>query len=169
MLESLYKRPLKAFDEMTRDRILSRVIVQGNCLMWTGSLSTRGYGQCSVGRKDWRFHRLMYTMFVGPIPDGLLLRHTCDNPPCGHPDHLIPGDCVDNAEDARERGRLAIGSKAGPAKLTEEQILEIRARAALRSASYHDPINGAYALAKEFGVSRPTISYILRNETWKHV
>jgi hypothetical protein len=49
-------------------------------------------------------HRFSYRLRFGRIPDGLILRHVCDTPPCVNPDHLLVGTDADNGQDRRERG-----------------------------------------------------------------
>lgn len=51
-------------------------------------------------------HRMAYELYYGPILDGLVVRHTCDNPPCVNPLHLKVGTYADNTRDAMERGRM---------------------------------------------------------------
>lgn len=77
------------------------------CWEWKGSKS-RGYGilQFGNGISPYKAHRLSYEMFNGPIPDGMLVRHKCDNPSCVNPHHLETGTAKDNAMDASRRGRL---------------------------------------------------------------
>ena len=58
-------------------------------------------------------NRASYRMFKGDIPDGMLVRHTCDNPKCVNPDHLILGTPADNARDRSSRGRGGVGVKNG--------------------------------------------------------
>lgn len=68
-----------------------------SCWVWLGPFKQHsGYGMCSTGsRKDgshryWRAHRLVYSVLVGPIPDGLTLDHLCRNESCVNPEHLEP-------------------------------------------------------------------------------
>jgi len=58
-------------------------------------------------------HRYAWVLTNGPIPDGLLLMHTCDNTLCCNPAHLRPGTQKDNMADMRAKGRSATGAKNG--------------------------------------------------------
>src|SRR5699024_2581596 len=71
----------------------------GACLVWTGGCSDDGYGQTTVNGVRWQTHRLAYTVHHGPIPDGEIVRHSCDNPPCMEPSHLLSGTHADNGND----------------------------------------------------------------------
>ena len=55
-------------------------------------------------------HRVSYEMFHGPIPEGLLVLHSCDNPNCVNPFHLEAGTQQKNMKDAYTRGRLSLNS-----------------------------------------------------------
>jgi hypothetical protein len=72
------------------------------CWLWTGCCDTAGYGR--AGKRE-RAHRIAYQIAHGPLPDGVLVRHTCDNPPCCNPGHLRLGSFADNTRDMVERGR----------------------------------------------------------------
>lgn len=84
------------------------IVTDEGCWEWQGPRNDSGYGRLNHkrdrGESD-RAHRAVYEVLVGPVPDGLLLRHTCDNRPCVNPSHLIPGTSADNARDMAERGR----------------------------------------------------------------
>lgn len=80
------------------------------CWIWRGARNEFGYGTISLrrrakGAESQRVHRLMWEMHNGPIPDGLVVRHRCDNPPCVNPDHLEVGTHEQNMQDMAERGR----------------------------------------------------------------
>ena len=87
------------------DRFLAKVEDgPGGCRPWTGTINPiMGYGTLSIGGKNHYVHRLAYTLFVGPIPDGMDVDHKCHNGdescngdvPCLHrrctnPAHLEP-------------------------------------------------------------------------------
>lgn len=73
-----------------------------NCWEWTGSRNNHGYG--TLG--DQYAHRVSYELHRGAIPDGLVVLHQCDNPPCVNPNHLGMGTQWDNVQDARLKKRL---------------------------------------------------------------
>lgn len=78
---------------------------QGDCWQWTASKDRRGYGRfrlptCHIGA-----HRIAYELTFGPIPEGLEVCHTCDNPGCVNPSHLVLGTHADNMRDSRDKGR----------------------------------------------------------------
>lgn len=77
------------------------------CWLWTGSTS-KGYGQLSTwgGEQNYKAHRLAWELMNGPVPDGLVVRHKCDNPRCVNPSHLEVGTQKDNSMDTSRRGRL---------------------------------------------------------------
>lgn len=77
----------------------------GPCREWTGRRSRDGYGILVIGRKHHLAHRVAFEIQKGPIPDGLMICHHCDNPPCLEGVHLWPGTQRENFEDMRRKGR----------------------------------------------------------------
>src|SRR5215467_5176380 len=90
------------------ERLFDKVEVgdEDDCWEFTGAWRSRfGYGRIREGGTDspcLQAHVAMYEMLVGPVPEGLLLRHECDNPPCCNPGHLHPGTAADNRRDQFE-------------------------------------------------------------------
>lgn len=128
------------------------------CWLWTGADYGKGYGSFYDGHNIRSAHIFSYEHYVGAVPDGLILRHRCDLPPCVNPDHLVPGTQLQNMQDAVLRGRHPIGSKCRNSKLTEEIILDARIRN-LTTAQF----------ATEQDVSKSTASTALRGIKWRHV
>jgi len=107
-------------------------------------------------------HRVCWELLNGPVPDGLLVCHTCDNRICVRPDHLFLGTHLTNNRDAKTKGRTARGARHGNVKLTAAQVLNIRAR-------YEAGERNQHRLAEEFGVSHATISDLVLRKYWTHI
>ncbi len=177
-------------DEADRERFWSKVDKTADgCWLWQGTMLQQGYGCFKIAGKMYKAHRVAYLYAVDPIPVGLVLCHTCDNPRCVRPDHLFPGTYKDNMQDAMRKGRMATGDRSGArlhperrvsrdrhwshlhpecrrgelngrARLTREQVEEIRAQYAGGNVSQ-------FALAKAYHVAQTTISAIVRGVNWK--
>lgn len=90
----------------TAESFWARVDKSAECWEWTGARYSQGYGAfCYLGRQ-WHTNRLAWLFTNGPIPDGLQVCHTCDNPSCCRPDHLFLGTQTENLQDASSKGRL---------------------------------------------------------------
>lgn len=137
----------------------------GPCWVWTGARTKAGYGTINSGGKSGvplYAHRVSYELAKGLLPPNTDACHRCDNPPCVRPVHLFAGTRLDNAADAHSKGRLAVGSAHGQAKVDAETVRAIRAR-------YRTGGVSQATIAREYGVSQMTISKIVRRETWAHV
>jgi hypothetical protein len=86
-------------------KLFSRMVMNGECWDWTGSLDGKKYGMIRVCGVIKKTHRLSYEIFKGPIPAGLLVMHSCDNPKCFNPDHLLVGTNQDNVDDKMRKRR----------------------------------------------------------------
>ena len=166
------------------DRFWSKVDKSGDCWIWTGAIFqhkqvANKYGMFALNRRPYRAHRYSYETQIGPIPDGLYVCHTCDNPICVKPPHLFLGTAQDNVDDMLAKGRSNTGKIPGKggysgklpprvskgensvhAKLTQFQVDEIRSLAAMGGVSQRD-------LARKFNVGRSTIRHILDGNTCK--
>lgn len=96
-----------------------------NCVIWPGRCDRDGYGILSVGGHR-KAHRFIYALYVGPIPAGMGVLHSCDTPSCVNPAHLRIGSPADNADDRKSRFRSCAGTLSPKAKLTAEQVMRIR-------------------------------------------
>ena len=149
-------------------RFLSHVSKKGHggCWMWTAATDGKGYGRSFLNGGNIPAHRLSFYLHNGYLPEGLV-RHTCDNPGCVNPSHLVEGTAKENAEDMDERGRRPRGSarvssnRRNAPKLDEAKVSEMRkAAAAGRNCA---------ELALEYGVSPSVALKAVRGKTWKHV
>lgn len=79
-----------------------------DCWPWKGGFYPDGYGRVRMGGKPKRAHRVAYELANGPVPKGLLVCHTCDNPKCCNPSHLFAGTRQDNFDDMVRKGRAKL-------------------------------------------------------------
>lgn len=135
------------------------------CLEWVASKNNKGYGMSSVRGRFFSAHRLSYILWVGPIPIGLNVLHTCDNPCCILPKHLFSGTQKENQIDCLTKGRArrARGSAAPTAVLDEIKV------ATLRQLFVSGDCTNKAELGRRFGVDGRTVCAIIFRRTWKHV
>lgn len=148
----------KEFKTMSGD--MSYIKTDKGC--WEcNSHAPNAYGYSVVSRqgKLGYAHRLSYEDKKGPIGEGMVLRHTCDNRRCINPDHLIPGTQLENIQDRVLRGRSAFGESNGRAKLKEDQVKEILA----------DLKTPKIQLARKYGVDAKMIRNIKNGINWAHL
>lgn len=105
-------------------RPIKYVITETGCHNCTSHrLDRDGYPRISYKGKDWLLSRYIYTLLHGDIPNGMVIRHKCDNPTCINPEHLELGTVQDNIRDKMIRRRQPKGYK--PKKITPELEIEI--------------------------------------------
>ena len=75
-----------------------------DCLEWQGAGDR--YGVMAVNGKRIKTHRLAWEIKNGKIPEGMMVLHKCDNPPCCNTEHLFIGTQKDNMQDALKKMRL---------------------------------------------------------------
>lgn len=94
-------------------RIHGWIVDTKGCWLWKGHVGDDGYGKITRKGRTKRAHRLAYEVWVGPIPEDMLLRHSCDTPLCINPEHLEPGTPKQNTQDMIQRGRAAWQKRGG--------------------------------------------------------
>lgn len=146
------------------DRFSSKVEFSEGCWIWKAYKNKWGYGVFTANRKSVLAHRYSWSIHNKEIPDGLCILHHCDTPACVNPSHLFLGTHKDNSldRDSKGRGYERSGSKNGRAKLTTEQINEIR-------RSYKKGVAGEFSqsgLARKYGVNQTHISRIVNGMSW---
>lgn len=143
-----------------KERFFQHVNKTSTCWLWTGQLSKDGYGIINIKKlKSGRLaHRISWKLHNNDLEKDICVLHKCDIRKCVNPDHLFLGSRFDNTIDmiSKNRGNQVKGEDVGGAKLTSEQVLEIR-----KSNEKHK------ILAEKYGVTHYTISSIKTNRSWK--
>lgn len=139
--------PTDAFKEENKD----------NCWIYKGGKTSAGYGKI-YWNTSYLAHRLSYIIFNGPIDYGLIVRHTCDNPACVNPKHLVLGNYQDNSSDMAKRHRQ------GSQKLNSEAVKVIK-----WFLKYKNHYGLVRKLARLYNVSPDQISRINNNKHWSWI
>lgn len=117
---------------------------------------------CHDGHKRTvKIHSLVLTVFVGPCPDGMVCRHLDGIRTNNHVSNLAWGTPCENSQDMILHGTSNKGGRHGMVKLTDADVLDIRARAASGESQT--------AIAKDFLVTQSNVSLIVRRRKWKHI
>jgi hypothetical protein len=163
------------------ERFWSKVDIRSErdvCWEWKAGKTKFGYGQISgmmAHRVSWMLSNCRLE-----IPVGMYVCHSCDNPGCVRPDHLWLGSQSANMTDCRLKGRWRRGGASGgdnpsrknperlvrgtahrSAKLNEEKVRDMRRR-------YSMGVSIA-SMAREYGVSEPSVDAVVKMRSWKHV
>ena len=132
-----------------------------DCVEWPYCKNPNGYGIVSVNRRMKLVSRIAFACAWGPLPKGLCVLHSCDNPACFNPAHLFPGTMHMNALDAQSKGRTMSGTRNPSAKLTEAVVKDIR-------QLYAGGLTRT-AIAAFVGVGRTQVSRIVDGHHWRRV
>jgi hypothetical protein len=143
------------------ERVLARAIRVDGCLVFIGARTRFGYGRLHVGGRVEHTHRVTWEAARGSIPDGLIVCHHCDNPPCVDVDHLFLGTHRDNVADMVAKGRASrlIGEQSAKATLTNAQVREMRELSATLTQR---------ELAERFDVEAGYVSVVVRGKRRPH-
>lgn len=147
-------------------RFWPKVDIRGadDCWLWTANIGSHGYGRIGidgVGGTE-TAHRFSYELANGPVPPGLCVCHRCDVRACVNPAHLFLGTKADNSADMAEKGRQTSGETNPQAKLTDQDVTEIRTRYAAGGVLQRE-------LAAHYEVAQAAISGIVNRRSWVHL
>lgn len=157
------------------------------CREWLGGRYPNGYGKFWLDGRSVLAHRYSFELAHGPLSEGQIVRHSCDNPPCCEQSHLLRGTHLDNSRDCIERGRrrppeeyrpknpsvgdrhhsrlrpetVNRGERVGTHKLTEAQVLDV--------LSQYDAGDHPRAIARRFGVTLQNVRLIGQGKSWAHL
>lgn len=131
-----------------------------NCIEWTKSKDSDGYGHAWKDGKLKKAHRIAWEEANGPIPNGLCVCHRCNNKGCVNPDHLYLGTHAQNIQDAYNDGLISRpeGEEHYKTKLTADDVIAIRSDTRTQSA-----------IAKAYGITQGAVSGIINRRTWRHM
>jgi hypothetical protein len=151
--------------QSAKTRFYAKVFIpdENGCMLWMGAKNQKGYGNFGINNKIVAVHRFSYELHVAKIPRGMQVLHKCDVRNCIAPDHLFLGTQSDNMKDmyGKNRGNRPIGEHAYWAKLSNQQILEIRKLISNGTSNN--------AIAKMFGVTPEHISGIKRGKKCRNI
>lgn len=159
------QRPPSAKAKARADKVrwLRRVadeVSDGACRDWPWALNNKGYGMVRWEGENARAGHIVLQFAGHPRPDGAIMLHSCDRPACAAPWHLRWGTYAENAADRveRDRGRSPIGTTNGLSKLTDADVLAIRAGSGTLRAT-----------AKQYGVHFTVVQKIRAGKIWRHL
>ena len=121
-----------------------------------GAKDEKGYAVAQINGGRYKAARIMLNDAHGTSE--LFVLHSCRNKHCVNPEHLRYGTMQENASDRVVDGTNTVGSKHGNSRLTEAQVLEIRAST-----------KSKWSLCQKYRVSETTISDIRARRAWKHI
>ncbi len=137
-------------------------LMPNGCIEWQGCKNAKGYGMFWLKGKTLKSHRAAWMLKNGEIPADMCVCHRCDNPACVNVDHFFLGTKADNNADTHAKGRgrggSCFGERNGKAKLTVNQVMDIRCATGTKTE-----------IAKRFGISRSNVFRIKAGQLWKNL
>lgn len=145
------------------DVFWAKVNVAGHqdCWLWKGQLFPNGYGRFNLRGAQYLAHRAAVLLSQGVLIGKECVRHTCDNPACVNPAHLIEGSQKENIQDAIDRDRLnpQRGEKSSKAKLKLSDVVDIRRRCAAGETQRN--------VAETYKITPKQVSVIVSGKQWR--
>jgi len=144
---------------MSNGSLTYSISIRG-CWEWKKSSVGAGYGVISFFKRNYYVHRISYRLFIGEIPNGLMVCHKCDNVKCFNPEHLFLGTQKDNMSDAIKKNRMKFipkGVYKGKLKYTDKMVSEMRK---MRADGFT-----IREIRETYGISQAQLWKILTNKT----
>lgn len=161
----IHRRTEFVVDESLRTRLLRGIQVGApdECWPWIGAMRN-GYGAIKQNNKVLGTHVVSYVVHKGPLKDGELVTHDCDNRACCNPKHLQAGTTVTNVREMYSRRDVLTprGELAWNATLTNESVRLIHAYKIVTNKK-------ATEIGKLVGCSRHCVNNVLSKSRWAHV
>lgn len=145
-------------------------VSENSCWMWTGHKNKQGYGRimCS-GRTLYRAHRISYLIRHGNLPSDKLILHTCDNPSCVNPDHLIAGTHKQNMQDCIRKGRRTARPLSSYHRGEKNVRSKLKANTVLRIVNLRSNGMQIDVIARRISHSYASVCDVLLGRTWSHL
>lgn len=140
------------------NRFTDKVRKTETCWLFEGGIGKSGYGVFWLDGKSISAHRFAYELWIGELPEGAMVLHSCGNRTCVNPAHLRLGDHAENMRDMVQHGKHLRGERHHFTPLTKDDVRDIR-------ASY----DTTKRLARRYGISTTAIYNIKARKSWKHV
>ena len=134
-------------------RPIDYTINEDGCWVWAWNVHPKGYGTVRIDGRNYKAHRVAYELGNGPIPEGHILRHLCNNPSCINPAHLRAGTPRENMRDMVSAGNM------WNQKLTRSDAAAIRRQYAAGGVSMA-------AIARQYGVDSATVQMVIANKNF---
>ncbi len=166
-------RAAKAAKELLMpERFWSKVDILGDNECWPWKACTRNkvsgfeYGAFWLNRRHQPASRVAWELTNGAMAAGMFACHRCDNPGCCNPAHIFPGTSQENTADKVAKGRQVKGERVHTAKITEQDVLAIRA---MRPPGKKAPVGLAASIAEKYGITKQYVSEIWGKKSWSSV
>lgn len=131
---------------------------EDECWEWKASKTKFGYGQMGAAGTVLGAHRIAFYVRFRRWPE--VARHTCDNPGCCNPYHIVDGSQADNVADMWERGRGLLGETHPQSKHTDADIRQMRELYAAGALTQK-------GLAQRYGATQEWVGQVVRGERRK--
>ena len=152
-------------EEERQEAFWTRVAIGGldECWNWKGYQEKEtGYGKVFYDGRLNGAHRYAYISSRGPIPDGMLVCHRCDNRLCQNPTHLFVGTYTDNNRDMISKGRFRWVKPTGRARITEDDVRKIRSMWVFRKVT-------AKHISEKLKLPFRSVQHALEKGYWENV